>query len=263
MSSVRTPIWLRGEEITPDQYDVIFDTGQRPRYGTRRLAKAKPGTLFYHRMAAWPLALEAARGPLGLSHDAQHILARQFPEVFVGPTPARQLREEGGVGRNVLEPLHHRRNAVEVTTDPDVVGSRHPPDMLDVISDVREGRGPPVNDKAGNERHHDDSTVVGEALQVIAEALKIRIGVDPVDYGISNSPCVVSALLPRSGQGIVGSLYAVKRQVLCRLVKIRSGMPDLAGGDDPTESNVGLLNDVLDLIRSHDLCNHGPYALPH
>lgn len=57
--SVRTPIWLRGEHITPDQYDVIFDTGQRPRYGTRRLAKAKPGTLFYYRMAGWPLALEA------------------------------------------------------------------------------------------------------------------------------------------------------------------------------------------------------------
>lgn len=57
--SVRTPIWLRGEKIDRDQYDVIFDTGQRPRYGTRRLAKAKPGTLFYYRMAAWPLALEA------------------------------------------------------------------------------------------------------------------------------------------------------------------------------------------------------------
>ena len=57
--SVRTPIWLRGEEITRDQYDVIFDTGQRPRYGTRRLAKAKPGTNFYYRMAAWPMALEA------------------------------------------------------------------------------------------------------------------------------------------------------------------------------------------------------------
>ena len=57
--SVRTPIWLRGEEITRDQYDLVFDTGQRPRYGTRRLAKAKPGTIFYYRMAGWPLALEA------------------------------------------------------------------------------------------------------------------------------------------------------------------------------------------------------------
>jgi len=57
--SVRTPVWLRGERITRDQYEVIFDTGQRPRYGTRRLAKAKPGTLFHHRMAGWPLALEA------------------------------------------------------------------------------------------------------------------------------------------------------------------------------------------------------------
>jgi hypothetical protein len=69
--SVRTPIWVRGEEITPDQYDVIFDTGQRPRYGTRRLAKAKPGTLFHERMAAWPLALEKG----GIAAMTKH-----FPE---------------------------------------------------------------------------------------------------------------------------------------------------------------------------------------
>lgn len=56
--TVRTPIWKRGETITADQYTVILDTGQRPRYGTRRLAKAKPGSNFYYRMAAWPLALE-------------------------------------------------------------------------------------------------------------------------------------------------------------------------------------------------------------
>ena len=57
--SVRTPIWLRGEEIDRDQYEIVIDTQQRPRYGTRRLAKAKPGSNFYYRMAAWPLALEA------------------------------------------------------------------------------------------------------------------------------------------------------------------------------------------------------------
>ena len=55
---VRTPIWLRGEYITSDQYDVIKDYSQRPRYGIRTLAKAKPGTTFYYRMAAWPLAFE-------------------------------------------------------------------------------------------------------------------------------------------------------------------------------------------------------------
>jgi len=56
--SVRTPIWLRGEEIGRDEYEIVIDTGQRPRYGTRRLAKAKPGTNFYYRMAGWPMALE-------------------------------------------------------------------------------------------------------------------------------------------------------------------------------------------------------------
>jgi hypothetical protein len=58
--TVRTPIWLEGEEITADQYDVIEDVSMKVRYGTRTLARAKPGTLFYDRMAAWPMAFENA-----------------------------------------------------------------------------------------------------------------------------------------------------------------------------------------------------------
>jgi hypothetical protein len=56
--SVRTPIWLKGEHITPDQYEVVRDTSMRLRYGTRTVARAKPGTRFYDRMAAWPVAFE-------------------------------------------------------------------------------------------------------------------------------------------------------------------------------------------------------------
>jgi hypothetical protein len=56
--TVRTPIWLTGEHITPDQYEVVRDTSMRLRYGTRTVARAKPGTRFYDRMAAWPLAFE-------------------------------------------------------------------------------------------------------------------------------------------------------------------------------------------------------------
>jgi hypothetical protein len=56
--TVRTPIWKKGEYITPDQYEAIRDTSMRMRYGTRTLARAKPGSLFYDRMAAWPIAFE-------------------------------------------------------------------------------------------------------------------------------------------------------------------------------------------------------------
>ena len=42
--TVRTPIWLKGEHITPDQYEVVRDTSMRMRYGTRTVARAKPGT---------------------------------------------------------------------------------------------------------------------------------------------------------------------------------------------------------------------------
>jgi hypothetical protein len=56
--SVRTPIWLRGEHIGRDQYEVVRDTAMRMRYGTRTVARAKPGTIFHNRMAGWPYALE-------------------------------------------------------------------------------------------------------------------------------------------------------------------------------------------------------------
>jgi len=56
--TVRTPIWKKDELISPDQYDVVKDTTKRSRYGTRIVARAKPGTTFYYRMAGWPIAFE-------------------------------------------------------------------------------------------------------------------------------------------------------------------------------------------------------------
>ena len=56
--TVRTPIWLKGEYVTPDQYELVRDTGKRMKYGTRTSARAKPGTRFYDRMASWPMAFE-------------------------------------------------------------------------------------------------------------------------------------------------------------------------------------------------------------
>lgn len=56
--TVRTPIWLEGETIGPGQYTVVRDTSMRRRYGTRTLARARPGSRFEARMAAWPVAFE-------------------------------------------------------------------------------------------------------------------------------------------------------------------------------------------------------------
>lgn len=56
--TVRTPMWTVDERIDASQYDVVTDTSLRERYGTRTLAKAKPGTRFSARMAAWPAAFE-------------------------------------------------------------------------------------------------------------------------------------------------------------------------------------------------------------
>jgi hypothetical protein len=72
--TVRTPIWKKGEHITPDQYEVIQDAKDSPlrvRYGTRTTARAKPGTTFSYRMAAWPKAFE---------DGMKEAIRRHFPE---------------------------------------------------------------------------------------------------------------------------------------------------------------------------------------
>ena len=56
--TVRTPIWKRGELIDSNEYEVVKDPSKRNRYGTRTLARAKPETNFWFRMAAWPGAFE-------------------------------------------------------------------------------------------------------------------------------------------------------------------------------------------------------------
>lgn len=72
--SVRTPIWKAGEIITRDQYEVIKDASDlnmRKRYGTQIQAAAEEGTVFYYRMAAWPMAFEEAM---------KEVCRRNFPE---------------------------------------------------------------------------------------------------------------------------------------------------------------------------------------
>ncbi|MDA0652682.1 MAG: hypothetical protein O3C49_05320 [Proteobacteria bacterium] len=69
--TIRTPIWLTGEHITPDQYEVITDTSIRERYGTRTVLHAIPGTVFWDRLAGWPAAFE---------EGGKQTMARNFPE---------------------------------------------------------------------------------------------------------------------------------------------------------------------------------------
>ncbi len=68
---VRTPIWLEGEHIDREQYEVVRDEAMRMRYGRRCVARAKPGTRFYDRMAGWPVAFEAGM---------KEAMRRHFPE---------------------------------------------------------------------------------------------------------------------------------------------------------------------------------------
>src|SRR5262245_2104552 len=69
--SARTPLWSKETRITPDQYTIVKDQSKREDYGTLISLAAKPGTEFYHRMAAWPVAFEEA---------VLETARRQFPD---------------------------------------------------------------------------------------------------------------------------------------------------------------------------------------
>ena len=71
--TVRTPNWKRDELITPDQYTIVEDReeSRRKRWGTLILACAKEGTVFYNRMAGWPVAFE---------EGGKALLGRHLPE---------------------------------------------------------------------------------------------------------------------------------------------------------------------------------------
>jgi hypothetical protein len=71
--TARTPIYLRDQPITPDQYELIEDRSDpvlRAKYGTLLFLRAREGTDFYNRLAAWPAAFELAM---------QTVCGRNFP----------------------------------------------------------------------------------------------------------------------------------------------------------------------------------------
>ncbi|MGH2355670.1 MAG: hypothetical protein ACRDJN_29030 [Chloroflexota bacterium] len=71
--TARTPLWQIERPITPDQYELVQDRSNpvfRAKWGAMFFLKAKEGTEFYDRMAAWPLAYEEAM---------KAVCARNFP----------------------------------------------------------------------------------------------------------------------------------------------------------------------------------------
>ena len=61
--TTRTPIYQIGEEITPDQYELVQDRSdpeKHAKWGTLFFIRAREGTRFYDRLAAWPAAFDEA-----------------------------------------------------------------------------------------------------------------------------------------------------------------------------------------------------------
>src|SRR5437773_2385815 len=85
-------------------------------------------------------ALQPGGDALRRAHHPQDIQTRDFLDVELGPAAPQQLRDQVGKLRDVLQPVRHFGDAVEVGADPDVVDPRHLPDMLDVVGDLPQRR---------------------------------------------------------------------------------------------------------------------------
>lgn len=202
----RTPIFKQDEPIGPDQYDLIQDRSDskaRARWGTLFLLRARPGSVLYDRLAAWPLAMEVAM---------QTVCARNFPpgdfSVYVhghstgGPFAHLLLQRvqniAGLVGTETSpfgklyramhpERWNHPFNEVSVRTWRDIARYRGPeagpegvyrlPWLMEDILDEWAGRKHVPNIKWQYHIHYGDA----DALEVAARAASQRWSLSPAE----------------------------------------------------------------------------------
>ena len=72
---------------------------------------------------------------------AQDVAARELGAIRPAPASVDELGEQRRVARHVAEAIWQIARPVEVAADADMVNAGHIPDVLDVIGDVRDGRG--------------------------------------------------------------------------------------------------------------------------
>jgi hypothetical protein len=204
--TARTPIWKQDELISPDQYEFIPDRSNpkaRARWGTLLLLRAKEGSIFYDRMAAWPMAME---------EGMQEVCRRNFPvdqfSVYIhghstgGPFAHMLLQrvenvaglvgtETSAFGKFYRE-MHadrwdHPFNCLSVRSWRDIARYRGPeagpqgmwrlPWLMEDILDEWESRKHLPNMKAQYLIHYGDP----DALEVAARAVARRLGCGPAD----------------------------------------------------------------------------------
>ena len=137
--TVRTPIWLKGEHITPDQYEVVRDTSMRMRYGTRTVARAKPGTIFYDRMAAWPVAFE---------DGMKDAMRAAFPARRILDLPHRPFDRRADRVHDLAARAERRRH----DRGRELAVRLHPGGAAQLVGRARQGRRPCARDRARRRR---------------------------------------------------------------------------------------------------------------
>ena len=83
---------------------------------------------------------EARRRSLRRAEHAEQVLTRELPQVLVAPPPADELRKQLGEPGYVFQTTGDLGDPIEVAAEPDVVRAGHPPDVLDMVGDLLQGR---------------------------------------------------------------------------------------------------------------------------
>ena len=159
--TVRTPIWLTGEHITPDQYEVVRDTTMRLRYGTRTVARAKPGT---HLLRPHGGVAGRVRG----GHEGRD--APAFPGRRLLDLPHRPFdRRPDGVlhlAACAQRRRHDRGRELAVRL--------HPGGAAQLVGRARQGRGLRARDQEEGAAHRSRSTSSTSAPGATARAMPAR-----------------------------------------------------------------------------------------
>ena len=137
--TVRTPIWLKGEHITPDQYEVVRDTSMRMRYGTRTVARAKPGT---HLLRPHGGVAGGVRG----RHEGRHAPAFSARRILDLPHRPFDRRADGvhDLAARAERRRHDRGRELAVRL--------HPGGAAQLVGRARQGRGPRARDDHARRR---------------------------------------------------------------------------------------------------------------
>lgn len=103
--------------------------------------------------------------PLHLLEHAQEVVSEDVRQLALGPVPAQQLLDQGGVLGHVLQAQREVHGSIEVPADSDGLGSGHLLDVVEMVGHVGDVRLVAAGHEVAVKVHHDQPTLLLQIQQ--------------------------------------------------------------------------------------------------